>query len=66
MPPNAEPAYFTTDNNNPIVCQCCLQSFEDGTELNFMQDKDWMDEVNMSVLNVVDIILRRQRLARNN
>ena len=39
MPPNAEPAYFTTDNNNPVVCQRCLQSFEDGTELYFMQDK---------------------------
>jgi hypothetical protein len=28
--------------------------------------KDRMDEVNMSVLDVVDIILRRQRLVRNN
>ena len=39
MLPNADPAYFTTDNNNSVVCQCCLQSFEDGTQLYFMQDK---------------------------
>jgi hypothetical protein len=66
MRPNAEPAYFTTDNNNPVVCQHCLQSFEDGTEPYFMQDKNWMDEVNMSVPDVVNIILRSQRLVRNN
>ena len=39
MLPNAEPAYFTTANNNPVVCQHCLQLFEDGTELYFIQDK---------------------------
>lgn len=30
---------FTTGNSNPVVCQRCLQSFEDGTELYFMQDR---------------------------
>jgi hypothetical protein len=38
-----EVADFTTGNSNPIMCQRCLQSFEDGTELYFMQDRkaDW-------------------------
>lgn len=31
-------ADFTTYNSAPVVCQRCLQSFKDGTELFFMQD----------------------------
>src|ERR1700720_2116945 len=39
MSSHGEVADFTTGNSNPIVCQHCLQSFEDGTELYFMQDR---------------------------
>jgi hypothetical protein len=37
--PNVEVAEFTTGNAKPIVCQRCLQSFQEGTELYFMQDR---------------------------
>jgi hypothetical protein len=39
MSSNNEYAEFTTQNSNPVVCQRCFQSFKDGTELFFMQDK---------------------------
>ena len=39
MSSNVEAAYFTTDNSNSVVCQRCLQSFEEGTELYFMHDR---------------------------
>ena len=39
MSSHGEVADFTTGNSNPVVCQRCLQSFEEGTELYFMQDR---------------------------
>ena len=39
MSSNHEVADFTTGNFNPIVCQRCLQSFEEGTELYYMRDR---------------------------
>jgi hypothetical protein len=35
---NNEYADFTSFNSNPVVCQRCLQSYNDGTELFFMHD----------------------------
>ncbi|KAF8233821.1 hypothetical protein L208DRAFT_867959 [Tricholoma matsutake] len=37
--PNIEVAEFTTGNTKPVVCQRCLQSFQEGTDLYFMQDR---------------------------
>jgi hypothetical protein len=37
--PNIEVADITTGNTKPIVCQRCLQSFQEGTVLYFMQDR---------------------------
>src|ERR1700730_4427279 len=39
MSSHGEVADFTTGNSNPIMCQRCLQSFKDRTELYFMQDR---------------------------
>jgi hypothetical protein len=38
MSSNHEVADFTTGNSNPVVCQRCLQSFKEGTELYYMRD----------------------------
>jgi hypothetical protein len=38
MSSNQEFADFTSYSSNPVVCQRCLQSFADGTDLYFMQD----------------------------
>ena len=35
---NHEVADFTTGNSNPVVCQRCLWSFKEGTELYYMRD----------------------------
>lgn len=37
--PNIEVADITTGNTKPIICQRCLQSFQEGTVLYFMQDR---------------------------
>ena len=39
MPP-AESAPFTTKGTRPVVCQRCHESFEEGTQLFFMEDKN--------------------------
>jgi hypothetical protein len=39
MSSNKEFAEFTSRDSNPVVCQRCLQSFENGTELFFMHDR---------------------------
>ena len=59
---NVEAAYFTTDNSSSVVCQRCLQSFEEGTELYFMHDRKPDGRVNESVVAVVSTTSERQRL----
>ena len=38
MTSNKEYVDFSTHNSNPVVCQRCLQSFKNGTELFYMHD----------------------------
>ena len=39
MPP-AERAEFTTNGKRPVVCQRCHESFEEGTNLFYMEDRN--------------------------
>ena len=39
MPPH-ELADFTSHGKRPVVCQRCNQSFEEGTKLFYMQDRN--------------------------
>lgn len=41
MPPTStERAEFTTNGKRPVVCQRCHESFEEGTNLFYMEDKN--------------------------
>jgi hypothetical protein len=62
-----EAADFTTGNSNPVVCQCCLQPFKDGTELCYMQDrKPDQGGGEESVRDVISTTSERQRLMSPN
>ena len=63
MSSSGEVADFTTGVSNSVMCQHCLQSFEDGTELYYMQDSKSNWGGKESAQDVISTTLERQRLA---